>query len=102
MSEKPGFGIGDSGLVRGRAFDAMAADQCRATPWLPSPLEVEGLGERGRSFELLRIARDAAAAKRRMRFGWGAFARPVAPRAGTRAGGIYPCACAMIRRPEHH
>jgi hypothetical protein len=35
-----------------------------------------------------------------MRFGWGVFARPVVPRAGMRAGGILPGACAMMRGPE--
>ena len=55
-----------------------------------------------RSIELRRLVRDAVVAKRGTRFGWGAFARPVAPRAGTRAGDILFAACAMMRGPEDH
>ena len=79
-----------------------------------APLSPRGRGARGvalfryrrpgvaRSIELRRIVRDAVVAKRGTRFGWGAFARPVAPRAGTRAGGILFAACAMMRGPEDH
>ena len=86
----------------------------------PSPLEGEGLGRGGKPgrarWAALRLAHATwrsfvwtpphrsrcSGCEARDALRSGAFARPVVPRAGMRAGGISPGACAMMRGPEDH